>query len=122
MVQAARRDQSELVVTFDEGGITGHPDHQRATEAALAAAEHLGLPVLAWAVTAGVAAALNTEFATAFIGRAAGEIDIALPVERVRQLQAIACHRSQSTANPVLWRRLELTGATETLRWLRDQN
>ena len=122
VVRAARRDQSELVVTFDEGGITGHPDHQHATEAARAAANQLGLPVLAWAIPEAVAAALNTEFATAFVGRTAGEIDIAFPVERARQLRAIACHRSQSTANPVLWRRLELTGATETLRWLRDQS
>jgi LmbE family N-acetylglucosaminyl deacetylase len=122
VVQAARSDQSELVVTFDEGGITGHPDHQRATEAARAAANQLGLPVLAWAVPGAVAAALNAEFATAFVGRSAGDIDIALPVERARQLQAIACHRSQSTTNPVLWRRLELTGSTEMLRWLRNQN
>lgn len=32
---------ADLLVVFDEAGITGHPDHRRATEAALTAAGHL---------------------------------------------------------------------------------
>ena len=59
VVGAAVRERAELLVVFDEGGITGHPDHQQASEAALVAADRLGLPVLAWAVPDGVAAALN---------------------------------------------------------------
>jgi LmbE family N-acetylglucosaminyl deacetylase len=47
------------------------------------------------------------------------EVDIALRVDRTRQQRAIAEHRSQSVANPVLWRRLELLGNAEWLRWLR---
>ncbi len=35
-----------------------------------------------------------------------------------RQLQAIRRHRSQSSDNPVLWRRLDLLGPTEHLRRL----
>jgi N-acetylglucosamine malate deacetylase 2 len=119
VVTAARRRRSELLVVFDEGGVTGHPDHQQATLAALAAADHLDLGVLAWAVREPVAAALNAELGTDFHGRCAVEIDLTIPVDRERQRGAIACHRSQATDNPVLRRRLELTGPTEPLRWLR---
>jgi N-acetylglucosamine malate deacetylase 2 len=118
------RDQVEAVranglLVFDEGGITGHPDHQRATEAALAAADRVALPVLAWAIPLSVASRLNTEFGTAFVGRAGGDLDIVVRVERARQRRAIAQHRSQSAGNPVLWRRIELLGDHEWLRWLR---
>jgi LmbE family N-acetylglucosaminyl deacetylase len=58
---------ADLLLVFDEGGVTGHPDHRRATEAALAASH--GRPVLAWGVPKSVAAAMNAEFATAFVGR-----------------------------------------------------
>ncbi|WP_327727492.1 hypothetical protein OG250_10135 [Streptomyces sp. NBC_00487] len=39
-------------------------------------------------------------------------------VPRERQYRAIACHASQSSDNPVLWRRLELLGDREYLRVL----
>jgi LmbE family N-acetylglucosaminyl deacetylase len=115
----ARRQGDELLVVFDEGGVTGHPDHRQATRAALAAAEELDLGVLAWAVREPVAAALNAELGTDFHGRCAVEIDLTLAVDRDRQQRAIACHRSQAIDNPVLRCRLELTGPTEPLRWLR---
>lgn len=108
---------ADLLVTFDEGGVTGHPDHARATEAALAGAP--ALPVLAWGVPRRVAEALNAGFGTTFLGRAAEEIDVVLRVDRSRQRRAISCHTSQSCENPVLWRRLELLGDEESLRWLR---
>lgn len=114
------RRRSGLLVVFDEGGITGHPDHVQATRAALAAAERLDLPVVAWAVDQVVAETLNAEFGTTFAGRPADGIDIRIAVGRDLQNAAICCHRSQSTANPVLWRRLELTGGTEPLRVLRS--
>lgn len=108
---------AELLVVFDEGGITGHPDHEQASRAALAASG--GLPVLAWAVEAGVARALNAELGTGFVGRGEAEVDLRLRLGRSRQRAAIACHESQSGDNAVLWRRLELQGAGEVLRWLR---
>ena len=43
----ARRQGSELLVVFDDGGVTGHPDHRQATRAALSAAEELDLGVVA---------------------------------------------------------------------------
>ena len=106
-------------LVFDLGGITGHPDHQRATEAALLAGERLNLAVIAWSIPMSVADSLNGAFGTAFAGRTEAEIDIVLRVDRSAQKRAIALHASQATDNPVLWRRLELLGDTECLRWLR---
>jgi LmbE family N-acetylglucosaminyl deacetylase len=107
------------LLVFDHGGITGHPDHQHATDAALVAASTLGCPVFAWAIPEKVAHSLNDEFHTAFVGRPDDEIDVTITVDRTAQLEAIHCHRSQSTDNPVMWRRLELLGAAEHLRQLR---
>jgi N-acetylglucosamine malate deacetylase 2 len=108
---------SHLLV-FDHGGITGHPDHIRATEAALAAARIAHLPVLAWTLPDDVATLLNAEYGAAFVGRQPADLHEAVSVNRTRQWQAIACHRSQSTDNPVLLRRLHLLGDTEYLRVL----
>lgn len=110
--------QADALLVFDEGGITGHPDHIKATAAAFAAAEQIGIFVYAWAIPRDVAAALNAEFGTTFVGSESGAMDFCLTVDRARQLRAIACHRSQATDNPVLWRRLALTGDHEHLRVL----
>ena len=115
--EAARSVGADLLLVFDDSGVTGHADHRRATEAALAAPS--GLPVLAWNVPRRVAEVLNAEFGASFAGRDDDEFDLVMTVDRVAQRRAIACHVSQATDNPVLWRRLELQGATESLRWLR---
>ncbi|SRR5579875_248101 len=111
---------ADLLVVFDKGGITGHPDHCRATEAALASDRDL--PVLAWCVPRAAAERLYAEFGVQFTGRDDAEIDFVLPVDRKVQWRAIAQHASQSTHNPVLERRLELHGDREVLRWLRAPN
>ena len=121
VVAMARAEHTDLLLVFDEEGITGHPDHRSATRAALAAADELDLPVLAWAVPERVAEALNAEFGVAFRGRPEPQVHVMMTVDRARQLAAVACHRSQSEHNPVLWRRLELTGDREPLRWLRGR-
>ena len=110
--------QPDLVLVFDTGGITAHPDHRRATAAALAGSGCL--PVLAWALPEEVARRLNCEFGTNFVGRAADELDITIEVDRRRQEGAIRCHTSQVRDNPVLARRLALQGNRESLRWLRS--
>ena len=115
----AFEEPTACLVAFDEGGISGHPDHQRATEAALLAADRLGIPVLAWALPTSITATLNGEFTAGFVGREPSELDFELAVDRRLQREAIACHASQSSDNPVLRRRLALQGATESLRWLR---
>jgi LmbE family N-acetylglucosaminyl deacetylase len=119
---AAEGEGADLLVVFDLGGITGHPDHIAATQAGLAAADRLNLPVVAWAIPSPVADQLNTTFGTAFAGQPDSQIDRYIEVDRTRQLAAIACHHSQSATNPVLWKRLELTGPREPLRILREKN
>jgi N-acetylglucosamine malate deacetylase 2 len=109
---------ADALLVFDEGGITGHPDHLRATAAACAVAARTRLPVYAWAIPLDVATALNAEFGAAFVGREVARLDRCLRVDRIRQRKAIACHRSQSSDNPVLWRRLTLMDEREYLRIL----
>lgn len=106
------------LVAFDQGGVTGHPDHVQATRAALAAASELNLPVIGWVVPDLVARTLNEEYGTSFLGRAVAEIDWRVRVDRARQWRAIAAHLSQSADNPVLLRRLQLLGDTEHVRLL----
>jgi LmbE family N-acetylglucosaminyl deacetylase len=116
--RATERAMVDLLLVFDEGGITGHPDHCRATEAGIAAARELDLPVLAWALPQRVTEVLNSEFSAGFVGRRDEELDYFVSVERTRQLRAIDQHVSQATDNPVLGRRLELQGNREAFRWL----
>lgn len=116
----AADSQVDALLTFDHGGITGHPDHEHATAAAVAAARQLGIPVWGWAIPETVAAALRTEFGAPFVGRNETELDLAVPVDRTRQHQAVTCHGSQLLDNPVPRRRIELQGQTEALRLLYD--
>lgn len=109
---------ADVLLVFGHGGVTGHPDHVRATEAAVAAAQRAGLQVVAWTVAERVARALNSEFGTMFEARCGTDILDRLIVDRQSQLRAVARHRSQSAHNPVLWRRLELQGGEEWLRTL----
>lgn len=119
VLRTARDVGAAGLLVFDDGGITGHPDHQAATDAALDAADVLDLPVLAWAIPAHVASALNDEFGTTFVGRERADCNIVLEVDRAAQLEAVDCHASQSTLNPVMRRRLELQQQREWLRFLR---
>jgi LmbE family N-acetylglucosaminyl deacetylase len=118
VVRVATDVAADLLLVFDLGGISGHPDHQRATEAALTTARAATLPVLAFALPCAVAETLNAEFGTTFVGRDTRELDVVITVDRTVQRQAIECHASQASTNPGLWRRLELLGAHEWLRSL----
>lgn len=119
VLDAARVARAEGLLVFDTSGVTGHPDHAAATQAALLAADGLDLPVLGWTLPIDVAEHLNRELGTHFYGHPQTAIDVELPVARERQLAASAAHVSQAIPTSVLWRRLELLGATEHLRWLR---
>ena len=104
------------ILVFDPtSGVTGHPDHEAASLAAIAAARRWGLPVLGWALPDAVADDLNTEYGTSFVGYPRGELT-EVAVDRRRQRMAIACHASQAVPGSVLWRRLELLGDHEYLR------
>jgi N-acetylglucosamine malate deacetylase 2 len=105
-----------LLVFGAGGGVTGHPDHEAATTAALAVARERGLPVLEWCLPSTVADALNTELGTSFTGYAETELPITVTVDRDRQRRAIAAHASQAVPGSVLWRRIELLGDREHLR------
>lgn len=103
------------LVVFESSGVTGHPDHRAATASAFRVATDQGLDVVEWGVSAAVAEALNDELGTAFAGLDGdGVVDLA--VDRTAQRAAIACHESQVTDNPVLLRRLELSGAVDRIR------
>lgn len=116
----AAAPDADAMLTFDHGGITGHPDHEHATNAAVSAARQLELPVWGWAIPETIAATLRTEFGAPFIGRGQVELDLSVPVDRARQQRAIACHGSQLCDNPVPRRRIDLSCDTEVLRLLHD--
>ncbi|MEH6820445.1 MAG: PIG-L deacetylase family protein [Dietzia psychralcaliphila] len=116
---AMGRAHPDGLVVFDSTGISGHPDHVAATAAAVRAGERHGLPVVAWTLADEICGTLAGEGYAGFLGRPAGEIDLALTVDRTAQLAAVECHPSQAVPGSVLWRRLELQGDTEHLRWLR---
>jgi N-acetylglucosamine malate deacetylase 2 len=117
---AARAGRVDGLLVFDTNGVTGHPDHTAATAAALHAARSLDLPVLGWTIPISVAEALNAEFGTHFTGRQPSEIHLAVRVDRTRQGRAAHVHPSQALPTSALWRRLELLGDAERLRWLRN--
>ncbi|MDC5697983.1 PIG-L family deacetylase [Intrasporangium calvum] len=119
VIDTARRVAADGLIGFDVNGVTGHPDHAQATAAALLAAEELDLPVLGWTVPEAVAQRLRDEHGAPFDGYADDEIDLVVPVERSRQLEAVACHPSQAVPGSVMWRRIELLGDREHLRRLR---
>jgi LmbE family N-acetylglucosaminyl deacetylase len=119
ILSAITTHRPDGLLVFEPHGITGHPDHIAATARALTAAEHTDLPVLAWTLPATVADTIRAEHGVALHGDVAAAIDIDLPVARKSQRQAIAAHASQAGPGSILWRRLELLGDHETLRWLR---
>src|SRR4029077_8838089 len=97
------------------GGVTGHPDHRVATEAAHRVAAERGVAVLEWGVDPSVASRLNAELGTTFVAFD-GEGVVEIVVDRSAQRAAIACHDSQLTDDPVVLRRLDLEGAVQRIR------
>src|SRR5664279_2718783 len=79
VVAAARDGRSDGLVVFDPSGVTGHPDHVAATDAALVAADALDLPVLGWTLPVAVAEALNGGRGTAFTGHPTDAVDYIIP-------------------------------------------
>jgi LmbE family N-acetylglucosaminyl deacetylase len=108
---------AEIILAFDETGITGHQDHIAATEAAETFAMRHKASLYFWTLPEAIATTLNARFATSFQGRPQREINLVLDVsrERPRQWQAIHCHRSQTAGLDVVQARLELLGSHEYL-------
>lgn len=120
VVTAAHDVDADGIIGFDLTGVTGHPDHAHATAAAIRAAEDLALPVLGWTVPDTVAATLREEHGAPFDGYDESEIDLVATVDRSLQSKAVGCHPSQAVPGSVMWRRIELLGDHEHLRWLRQ--
>ncbi len=118
VTRLAARCGAEGLLVFDDSGITSHPDHQAATRAALRAAPAGQLPVLAWTLQDTVADQLRAETGAAFTGQPPGRIDLCVRVDRATQRRAALMHASQISPAAVLWRRLQLQGDCEHLRWL----
>lgn len=118
IADALARTGAQGMLVFDPSGITGHPDHQRATAAAIAVGSRRGMGVLGWTLPEDVAARLREDFGAPFVGHEASAIDLQITVDRTAQLRAIDCHPSQAVPGSVLWTRLELMGDHESLRWL----
>ncbi len=106
------------LLVFDETGVTGHHDHQAATRAARYAAGAAGLPVLAWTLPVTIADRLRADTGAAFAGQPPDRIDLCIRVDRARQRRAAQKHASQISPTAVLWRRLQMQGDCEHLRWL----
>lgn len=114
----SRLDGADVLIAFEPGGVTGHPDHRAASAAATRVAARHRLATIEWGVAAEVASTLNREFGTTFTTLDDGDDGVvSLEVDRRRQMEAIACHRSQSHDNPVLRRRLDLQGDRDLIRW-----
>ncbi len=109
----------EGVLVFDPSGVTAHDDHRAATAAAMTAAGMRALPVIGWTIPREVAEQLNAEFGAGFVGHDSQEIDLTVAVDRDRQRVAALAHASQAIPSSLLWRRLELLGDVESVRWLR---
>lgn len=106
------------LLVLDPGGVNGRTDHVVATAAALEAAKAAGISVLAWGLPPEVAATLNEETGSdAFT--AVGPGSFAIAVDRERQRLATLTYAHDAAADTLGWRRLELLGDTERLRWLR---
>ena len=80
---AAALRRAEGLLAFDSSGVTGHPDHIRATEVAIKVGESERLGVLGWTLPAAVANVLQDEYGALFIGHPESEIDVELVVSRI---------------------------------------
>jgi N-acetylglucosamine malate deacetylase 2 len=118
VTRLASRLGADGLLVFDDTGITGHPDHRAATRAAQCAAGETGLPALAWALPDTIAGQLRAETGEAFAGQPPDRLDLCIRVDRARQRRAALRHASQISPTAVLWRRLQLQGECEHLRWL----
>jgi len=108
----------DVLLVFDPSGITGHPDHQAATRAAVTVGRQRGIPVVAWTLPQDVTDTLTAEGITGFVGVPDAASTLTVTVDRTAQLDAVREHASQAVPGSPLWRRLELLGDHEHLRYV----
>jgi N-acetylglucosamine malate deacetylase 2 len=120
VAQVVEEHDPEVVLVFHPDGITSHPDHRRATEAARVAVAGSGRQVLAWYVPAGIGARLDARFGTSFDPVEPRPGDLVVEVDRAAQEAALVCHRSQEASLALVRHRNQLLGDREHLRPLGD--
>lgn len=108
----------DLLLTFDPNGITGHPDHVVMSQVAADVAADTRLPILAWGLPEAVVRALTDEGFGGFQAQPDDDRTLVVTVDRTAQRWAVAEHPSQAVPGSPLWRRLELLGDLEQVRWL----
>lgn len=118
VAQAAATFSPDVLLVFDPSGITGHPDHQAATRAAVAVGRRLGIAVVAWTLPQHVVDTMTAEGMTGFVGHPSTVTTLTVTVDRSAQLDAVHEHPSQALPGSPLWRRLELQGDREQVRFL----
>ena len=77
-----KRFHPDMLLVFDEGGITGHPDHTLRHGSGDCCRAWRSIRLSRGPSLEDVAAVLNLEFGTAFCGRTPTELDFRLPVDR----------------------------------------
>lgn len=112
---AISRFSPDGLLVFGPGGITGHPDHVAATEAAVGIADRLGIPVLGWVIPFHRIDELIHRTGVTFVG--SPEADLRIEVDRRRQAEASRRHASQLA--PMVFDRLSVLGAEEWLVWMK---
>ena len=116
--KAADRSGAEGLLVFDDTGSPATATIGPPRVPRVLAGRQAGLAVLAWALPATVASRLAAETGQDFAGQPPGLIDLCVCVSRTRQRRAAFMHASQISPTAVLWRRLQLQGECEHLRWL----
>jgi N-acetylglucosamine malate deacetylase 2 len=106
----------EVVLVFHPDGITSHPDHRRATEAARVALAGTRRTVVAWYVPAAIGRQLDERFGTRFDPIEPRPGDLLVRVDREAQRAATSCHGSQGASVALLEHRHGLLGDLEHLR------
>lgn len=119
VLDVARGAVPQGLLVFDTTGITGHPDHVAASAAAVRPPRHWTFRC--WA---GWCPHPSQRSSTASSAPALSDVPRRRSTcrsrwDRSRQLSASRAHASRALPESVLWRRLELLGDTESLRWLR---
>jgi LmbE family N-acetylglucosaminyl deacetylase len=131
---AIRRARADVVVTFDEDGLYGHPDHVAVHERTTAAVRRLGRagPALRYAsLPRGAMRALVDALDDAPSGGLLGGIDpdafgamappptLVLDVGRfaARKLEALRCHRTQVAGTA-----LDRVATRDAVRWLGSEH
>jgi N-acetylglucosamine malate deacetylase 2 len=118
VADAVRAFHPDMLLVFDPNGITGHPDHRAATRAAVAVGRRHDIDVVAWTLPRSVTDLMGAEGMTMFEGVEDDAIQVRVSVDRSAQLDAVREHPSQAVPGSPLWRRLELLGDQEHLRFL----